>query len=155
MTFSINYGSKRGLNLTKHISGLKNGERPGKIWINRYDILEISKWDIFFAHPLYSFPHSDITRVIPVKVKPFMAQQFLIPNVPKILACCIFLKFLNFLGFWASVSYKIVSEDVVVGTPQSGPVIRSAADCLLMLAHMDLLMSLRLIHDRTDKLCLR
>jgi len=53
----------------------------------------------FFAHPLYSFPHSDITRVIPVKVKPFMAQQFLIPNVPKILACCIFLKFLNFLGF--------------------------------------------------------
>ena len=46
------------------------------------------------------------------------------------------------------------AEDVVVGTPQSGPVIRSAADCLLMPAHMDLLMSLRLIHDRTDKLCL-
>ena len=52
MTFSINHGSKRGLNLILHIMVIKYGEKAGKILFNRSDKMEISKSDIFFAHPL-------------------------------------------------------------------------------------------------------
>ena len=49
MTFSINHGSKRGLNLMIYILGMKYGERPGKKWINRSDEMDISKSDIFWV----------------------------------------------------------------------------------------------------------
>ena len=53
-TFLINHGSKKGLNLTMHIFGLKHGEKPGKIRINRSDKLEI------FAHPLADLATPDL-----------------------------------------------------------------------------------------------
>ena len=45
-------GQKGGLNLIMHIMVIKYGEKAGKIWFNRSDKMEISKSDIFFAHPL-------------------------------------------------------------------------------------------------------
>ena len=35
-----------------YILGMKYGERPWKIWINRSDKMEISKRKTFFVHPL-------------------------------------------------------------------------------------------------------
>ena len=54
MAFSKNHGSKRGLNLIlhRHIMVIKYGQKAGKIIFNRSDKMEISKSDIFFAHPL-------------------------------------------------------------------------------------------------------
>ena len=52
MTFSIDHGSQMGLNLIMHIFRMKYGERPGKIWINRSDKMEILEREIFLAHPL-------------------------------------------------------------------------------------------------------
>merc|ERR1711923_252865 len=51
MPFSINHGSKRGLNLIMHIMVIKYGEKTGKILFNRSDKMEISKSDIFFCSP--------------------------------------------------------------------------------------------------------
>ena len=62
-TFLINQGSKRVLNLIMDIFGMKYGEKPGKIWINRSDIMQISKWDIFFYHPLDSLIACDGPRL--------------------------------------------------------------------------------------------
>ena len=55
MAFSKNHGSKRGLNLIMHIMVIRYGEKGGKILFNRSDKMEISKSDIFFDHPLFTY----------------------------------------------------------------------------------------------------
>ena len=66
MTFSINHGSKRGLNLILHIMVIKYGEKAGKIKFNRSDKMEISKSDIFFCSPFIKEVRSILEMAVPV-----------------------------------------------------------------------------------------
>ena len=51
--FLLHQHSKRGENLMIYIIGMKYGKRPRQSWINRPDKMEISKCELFLAHPLH------------------------------------------------------------------------------------------------------